>query len=58
MMAEPNSTYQAFARKWRPQRFEEVVGVARPTVADDGTVEYLAARNEKLYRVRHLPRAG
>ena len=26
MTAEPNSTYQAFARKWRPQRFEEVVG--------------------------------
>ncbi len=26
MTAEPNSTYQAFARKWRPQRFEDVVG--------------------------------
>jgi len=24
--AKSNSTYQAFARKWRPQRFEEVVG--------------------------------
>jgi DNA polymerase-3 subunit gamma/tau len=26
MTAEPDSTYQAFARKWRPQRFEDVVG--------------------------------
>jgi len=32
--AEPNSTYQAFARKWRPQRFEEVVG-------QDGTTRTL-----------------
>ncbi len=26
MTAEPNSVYQALARKWRPQRFEDVVG--------------------------------
>jgi DNA polymerase-3 subunit gamma/tau len=26
MTAEPNNAYQALARKWRPQRFEDVVG--------------------------------
>jgi DNA polymerase-3 subunit gamma/tau len=34
MTAEPNSSYQAFARKWRPQRFEDVVG-------QDGTTRTL-----------------
>jgi len=34
MTTEPNATYQAFARKWRPQRFEDVVG-------QDGTTRTL-----------------
>ena len=45
MTAEPNSTYQALARKWRPQRFEDVVG-------QDGTTRTLE-NAIKAGRVHH-----